>query len=112
MQQIISKIFEFNSIPKKQNVYGINNLVTQPEFRNPEKLKYVLSLLDNSSVWKQIAYTNEITGKSKITFVSDVDNKDVSDRFLTALILSLFVCLANIGLALFGFLLFRSPGDF
>ena len=78
MQQIISKIFEFNSIPKKQNVYGINNLVTQPEFRNPEKLKYVLSLLDNSSVWKQIAYTNEITGKSKITFVSDVDNKDIA----------------------------------
>ncbi len=41
-----------------------------------------------------------------------IANKDISDRFLTTLILSLFVCLANIGLALFGFLLFRSPGDF
>ena len=41
-----------------------------------------------------------------------ITNKDKSDRFLTALILSLFVCLANIGLALFGFLLFRSPSDF
>ena len=41
-----------------------------------------------------------------------IENKDISDRFLTALILSLFVCLANIGLALFGFLLFRTPGDF
>ena len=41
-----------------------------------------------------------------------VDNKDISDRFLTTLILSLFVCLANIGLALFGFLLFRTPGEF
>ncbi len=41
-----------------------------------------------------------------------IENKDLSDRFLTALILSLFVCLANIGLALFGFLLFRTPGDF
>lgn len=78
MQQIISKIFEFNSIPKRKNVYGINNLIAQPEFQNPEKLKYVLSLLDNSSAWKQIAYTNEITGKSKITFVSDVDNKDIA----------------------------------
>jgi len=39
-------------------------------------------------------------------------NKDLSDRFLTTLILSLVVCLANIGLALFGFLLFRTPGDF
>ena len=42
----------------------------------------------------------------------EITNKDISDRFLTALILSLFVCLANIGLALFGFLLFRSPDSF
>lgn len=42
----------------------------------------------------------------------EIQSKDLSDRFLTTLILSLFVCLANIGLALFGFLLFRSPGDF
>ena len=41
-----------------------------------------------------------------------VENKDISDRFLTTLILSLVVCLASIGLALFGFLLFRTPGDF
>ena len=41
-----------------------------------------------------------------------IENKDISDRFLTTLILSLIVCLANIGLALFGFLLFRTPGDF
>ena len=39
-------------------------------------------------------------------------NKDKNQRFLTALILSLFVCLANIGLALFGFLLFRKPEEF
>ena len=43
---------------------------------------------------------------------SDFRNKDKSQRFLTTLILSLFVCLANIGLALFGFLLFRTPGEF
>jgi len=43
---------------------------------------------------------------------SDESRKDISDRFLTTLILSLFVCLANVGLALFGFLLFRTPGDF
>jgi len=41
-----------------------------------------------------------------------IENKDLSDRFLTTLILSLFVCLASIGLALFGFLLFKTPGDF
>ena len=43
---------------------------------------------------------------------SGIENKDLSDRFLTTLILSLVVCLANIGLALFGFLLFRTPGEF
>ncbi len=43
---------------------------------------------------------------------TEITNKDIFDRFLTTLILSLIVCLANIGLALFGFLLFRTPGDF
>ena len=43
---------------------------------------------------------------------SDIENKDLNDRFLTTLILSLIVCLASIGLALFGFLLFRNPSDF
>ena len=41
-----------------------------------------------------------------------IENKDLSDRFLTTLILSLIVCLGNIGLALFGFLLFRDPSGF
>ena len=44
--------------------------------------------------------------------IESITNKDIFDRFLTALILSLVVCLANIGLALFGFLLFRTPSDF
>jgi len=41
-----------------------------------------------------------------------IENKDISDRFLTTLILSLIVCLGNLGLALFGFLLFRDPSGF
>ena len=39
---------------------------------------------------------------------SSIWYKDVSDRFLTTLILGLIVCLANIGLALFGFLMAKS----
>lgn len=45
------------------------------------------------------------------TGTSEITNKDISDRFLAALILSLIVCLANIGLAVFGFLIFSS-GEF
>ena len=48
-------------------------------------------------------YLNQLT--------DDITNKDKSDRFLTALILSLFVCLAHIGLAIFGFLMAKT-GDF
>ena len=60
---------------------------------------------------------HEITGSSTCTKlyapkIDEIKNKDKFDRFLTTLILSLIVCLANIGLALFGFLLFRTPGDF
>ena len=64
-----------------------------------------------SSTAKQFNSCNKIyISESELT--SGISNKDLSDRFLTTLILSLFVCLASIGLALFGFLLFRTPGDF
>lgn len=38
----------------------------------------------------------------------EISNKDISNRFLTSLILSLIVCLANAGLAIFGFLLTKN----
>ena len=55
-------------------------------------------------------YIDDYSSNSRNT--GKVTNKDLSDRFLTTLLLSLFVCLANIGLAIFGFLLFRTPGEF
>ena len=42
---------------------------------------------------------------------TDITNKDKFDRFLTVLILSLFICFADLALALFGFLLFKG-GEF
>ena len=50
-------------------------------------------------------YSNQNLG-----YIGD-SNKDKSDRFLTVLILSLFVCLANIGLIIFGFLMAKT-GEF
>ena len=41
----------------------------------------------------------------------DISNKDMFDRFFTTLFLSLFVCIANIGLVIFGFLLFKNSGN-
>ena len=57
-------------------------------------------------------YANDYYDETNGGIGLSVTNKDKSDRFLTTLILSLFVCLANIGLAIFGFLLFRTPGEF
>ena len=70
---------------------------------------------ENLNIVQQTYHTN--SGKvCKYLYIhsstSNVTNKDKSDRFLTTLILSLFVCLANIGLAIFGFLLYRTPGEF
>ena len=76
-------------------------------------------LCDENGVWETTRTYTDANGNSqdcKYLYsgyqTNDITNKDVSDRFLTTLILSLFVCLANIGLALFGFLLFRNPSDF
>ena len=59
---------------------------------------------------------NPIINQCNYLYVSDspaddFSNKDLSDRFLTTLILSLIVCLANIGLAIFGILLFKNPEE-
>ena len=43
------------------------------------------------------------------SFEYEITNQDISNRFLTALLLSLFVCISNIGLIIFGFLLFKNP---
>ena len=43
--------------------------------------------------------------------IDTFSNKDLSDRFLTTLILSLIVCIANIGLAIFGIFLLKNPED-
>ena len=65
---------------------------------------------------KEVSFTSlSIQNTCKYAYLSAIEtitNKDLFDRFMTTLILSLIVCLANIGLALFGFLLFRTPGDF
>ncbi|WEK83137.1 MAG: heat-inducible transcriptional repressor HrcA [Mycoplasma sp.] len=78
VQEIIKKIFAYNKIPNRPNIYGLKNLALQPEFKNVEHLEKVLSMLENSSVWKQIAYQQEQSGQNQITFNSDVGVKDVT----------------------------------
>ena len=105
-----------SDLGKKQYNYDKDALNTQNcQFdRTSGETNYVESCTEAETISLDSA-ASYLNGCEKLyvdyTF-SGIENKDISDRFLTSLILSLFVCLASIGLALFGFLLFRTPGDF
>ena len=88
-----------------------NSMVTGTDFLDLCAIKE--KLITGTDIATQYKDNNcEMIYIQSTEFSSGIVNKDLSDRFLTTLILSLFVCLASIGLALFGFLLFRTPGDF
>ena len=42
---------------------------------------------------------------------TSMENKDLYDRWLTTLILAIFIVISDLGLLIFGFLLFKSSGD-
>lgn len=114
---------KFSDIGKKQYNYE-KDFSTTFSAINPNCRQISPSACDNVDgfISPKISYLEDGTQKdcqflydnslSTSSWKNQITNKDQSDRFLTTLILSLFVCLANIGLALFGFLLFRSPSDF
>ena len=52
--------------------------MSHPEFQNVDRLKSVLSLLDNASVWKHISFTQQNKGKTIITFGSEIGEKDLT----------------------------------
>lgn len=76
--------------------------------------------LDGEEITGNYQYFNSVSGtqtKCRYLFVKNfipfesISNKDKSERFLTSLILSLLISLANIGLIILGFLLFKTPDD-
>ena len=90
MQEMIKKIFKYNMSDIKTSIHGTKYLIAQPEFKNIEKLKKILNLLDNSTIWQQIAYLQSKTGKTTLftncesfgandltvasTFIKGIDN--------------------------------------
>lgn len=116
---------KYSDLGKKQYNYNkdlVSDLTSNSQcvLTGNSQIDEYLDLCSNSETFDPSsanAITQTIANCPKLyIYNTDIDdkisNKDISDRFLTALILSLIVCLANIGLALFGFLLFRTPGDF
>jgi len=118
-------IAKYSDLGKKQYNYNkdlkedfsSNNCILSDSGSSPTELDTYSTLCSDSETFDPSNIAHTIANCPKLyIYNTDIDNKisnkDISDRFLTALILSLIVCLANIGLALFGFLLFRTPGDF
>lgn len=118
-----SIIAKYSDLGKKQYNYN-KDLEDSYEKEEVGTCTESPTLCDRNDGFIQLGYKKYINGdrnkgECKYLYLTSsyitsqgVNNKDISDRFLTTLILGLFVCLANIGLALFGFLLFRTPGDF
>ena len=101
----------FSDFGKKQ--YNYDRDMYKAYDANTDKSCYISHTMDydaNGYITSSISNTN--CKKLYIIPTTGISYKDLSDRFLTALILSLFVCIANIGLALFGFLLWKSPDGF
>ena len=117
-EDVFSGFAKFSDLNKKQYNY-------KKDFYDNSKRQCicsdtnVISLCNTQEILEQSDYNSDCpditTRNCKYIYagvITDNSNKDIFDRFLTALILSLIVCLANLGLILFGFLLFRTPGDF
>ena len=119
-----SIIAKFSDLIKKQYNYDKDLIASyqSPEVRACKKSP-TLCLRGKEIVASDInSNTDPETGDPIIAYkckylydnkdpITSLSNKDLSDRFLTTLILSLIVCLANIGLAIFGILLFQKPED-
>lgn len=84
MQEVIERIFNSKSDAFKQqskinkNIRGSSNLLALPEFNDHKKLEEVLLLLENSTVWEQIALKQDMNGHTtSITFGDELGYNDI-----------------------------------
>ena len=116
------KCLYFDDIHNRYSVYATFSDLIQKQY-NYEKDKYESvqnpncitdSYVDECSESEYINVGTSLASCENLyaPLIVDFANKDLSDRFLTTLILSLFVCLADIVLALVGFLIYRTPDEF
>lgn len=77
MQELIERIFHIKSRVIK-NIHNQSSLLAIPEFQDKNKLKEVLQLLENTSIWEQIAFKQQESGSNTcITFGDEIDHKDI-----------------------------------
>lgn len=77
LNKLVSQLFD-NIKLQKNIVKGSNSLLSQPEFSNIKKLKKILALLEDVSIWQQLAIKRKMDNKNVITFNDETGIEDVS----------------------------------
>ncbi len=80
IEEIINRVFKFQKKKSiKNDIKGQSNLLAQPEFQEQEKLRQILKMLEDSSVWELIALKqHNSVGQTSITFGDEL--KEVEDK--------------------------------
>ena len=90
-------------------------------FKSSKNVNYMPSCLDNGNIedknkygdcdylWDSNGVYNDFT--NKYLYSNTIKNKYIYDRWITTIILGVFIVACNIGLILFGFLLFKNLGE-
>lgn len=78
-EDLVNKIFNVEH-QYRTSVHGTKYLTTQPEFKNDlTRMNQILNLLDETSIWQHIAYTQAKTGKTTlITSGEKIGNKELA----------------------------------
>lgn len=77
IQEFVEKIFK-NINWSETKIENSNEITLHPEFTDLDKFQKILNLLNDVTVWKQIALNHIKTGKTGITFSDDVGIDDIS----------------------------------
>lgn len=78
MQEVVERIFNIKT-KISTNIIGSSSLINFPEFSDHQKLKEVLKMLENTSVWEQLALRQETNnvGTTSITFGDELGHDNV-----------------------------------
>ena len=108
---------------KKDAIYAKYNDLGKKQYNYEKKRHYDNSKYEDCDWSVSINDCNSNEGYLTLTILSscnkaysnspedDFDNKYLFDRWITTFIFSCFICASCIGLAIFGFLLFKSDGS-
>lgn len=81
-------------------------------FKSLNKVNYISSCLDNENIGDKTKRAEcDYLWDNMYVYGNQIKNKYIYDRWITTIILGAFIVVCNIGLILFGFLLFKNLGE-